>query len=582
MVEEAGRYARGKVVGVRDIPIEDLTEDDEGLKVSDYAAALTEFIQKTETPITIGVQGDWGSGKTSLMNLIQKALGGKYPKIWVNTWKYAQTEPGQALAIAVFLAIIHQLTDKSGKEKARLMIQKIGKGLLSIGGKAVESHIGVSITAALAKGELDILFDKYESLENLKNQLTDMVEQTVGNKGTGLDRIVVFVDDLDRVKPERAVEILEVLKIFLDIPGLVLVLACDYEVILQGLKARAATGGEQVAGRSFFDKIIQVPFQMPSPSQEKLENFIGSLFKKVGASINGPDELKQVIEVLNNTTGTNPRTIKRLVNILNLLLLILDNDKHKWDDNVNNKAAIILTLVALQNAYPQVYKHLSSLEADDVFNQFTADRIKQNLDLKTLADNKSDNEIECLVDRLNQVLEIIEDLVSKDGVLLLRFISVSDLAVVQDRDQRAGGIDTATGQARSMINEFPEKANKLYISIITGLPELRIRKSKGFIQWHAKETANWAVLIKWRKRLRRLDFVFTATEDETVGEGDSAINYFEKMQEIGCPNCKDRYQDGSDFLDNISCSLPENAKPEEVLAVKEFVRWFITEAPELE
>ncbi len=79
-------------IGVQDIPIKKSEQDSEGLKVGDYAEALAAFISRTETPMTIGIQGDWGSGKTSLMNLIHSELQDKFPTVEVNTWKYAQTE----------------------------------------------------------------------------------------------------------------------------------------------------------------------------------------------------------------------------------------------------------------------------------------------------------------------------------------------------------------------------------------------------------------------------------------------------------------------------------------------------------
>lgn len=65
-------------MGIKDIPI--MSKGDESLGLIDYAHSLSEFIQNCETPITIAIQGDWGSGKTSLMNLIKEDLGEKSPE----------------------------------------------------------------------------------------------------------------------------------------------------------------------------------------------------------------------------------------------------------------------------------------------------------------------------------------------------------------------------------------------------------------------------------------------------------------------------------------------------------------------
>ena len=66
-----------KKTGVIDEPVNYLKEENDKLGINDYAKALTNFIENTETPMTIGIQGEWGSGKTSLMNLLWKELEGE-------------------------------------------------------------------------------------------------------------------------------------------------------------------------------------------------------------------------------------------------------------------------------------------------------------------------------------------------------------------------------------------------------------------------------------------------------------------------------------------------------------------------
>lgn len=60
-----------KTLGVRDVPIE---AGGDLLKLDRYARSLAQFILRCETPITVGIQGDWGSGKSSLMNLVRSLL----------------------------------------------------------------------------------------------------------------------------------------------------------------------------------------------------------------------------------------------------------------------------------------------------------------------------------------------------------------------------------------------------------------------------------------------------------------------------------------------------------------------------
>ena len=434
MSSENGENKKARV-GVPDVPISLHEEDVAGLNVGDYAEALTEFIKQTDTPMTVGIQGDWGSGKTSIMNLIRQRLNDQYATVWINTWKYAQTDPGQSLATAVFLAIIHRLSKeyeiRGSKEKRAEFMGKMGKALGNIVGRATEAHIGVNIKEAFESGRADEVFERFEAIEQLKEQLTGLVDGIVKSKSEKApgDRVVLFVDDLDRVPPERAVEILEVLKVFLDIAGLVFVLACDYEVILQGLRSKGTLGGEEVSGRSFFDKIIQVPFQMPRPDGAKLETYLRTLLSRVDAGQLGKDDIVSMITVLEHTAGSNPRTIKRILNIVNLLMLILNSQKCTWDDMILNKAAVVFSLVALQNAYPDVYASLSRRKQDKVFSDFTEEAFDEDQYLRRARQKHPDLD----VTRLNIVLEQLSALLGGRAEDMINFLKLSDVATIQEK-----------------------------------------------------------------------------------------------------------------------------------------------------
>lgn len=73
---------------ITDKPIDKLEND--LLKVERYSVALANFIRSSDTPITIGLQGEWGTGKTSLMGLIREILDREdIATSWVNTWEYS-------------------------------------------------------------------------------------------------------------------------------------------------------------------------------------------------------------------------------------------------------------------------------------------------------------------------------------------------------------------------------------------------------------------------------------------------------------------------------------------------------------
>ena len=85
------------MVGFTDKPLSGRSEDI--FDVGKYINGLSSFILECDTPMTVAVQGDWGSGKTSFMMLIQEALGKKVLPVWFNTWQFSQFNLGDRLPL---------------------------------------------------------------------------------------------------------------------------------------------------------------------------------------------------------------------------------------------------------------------------------------------------------------------------------------------------------------------------------------------------------------------------------------------------------------------------------------------------
>lgn len=109
---------------------------------------------------------------------------------------------------------------------------------------------GVIEAAEAVKGsEQDDDIDISHQIVKLKEGIEKSVKDKIGKDDN--KRLVLFIDDLDRLLPEKAVELLEVFKLFMDVPGCVYVLACDYQVVSQGLKKKFGVGSDELKGKSF-------------------------------------------------------------------------------------------------------------------------------------------------------------------------------------------------------------------------------------------------------------------------------------------------------------------------------------------
>lgn len=179
---------------------------------------------------------------------------------------------------------------------------------------------------------------------------------------------MIFVDDLDRLVPSKAVELLEVLKLFLDCKHCVFVLAIDYEVVIRGAIEKygfASYNSEKIdekernreyeKGKSFFDKIIQVPFKVPVAIYD-IKKYLKDGFNKINFNIDDND-LQDYIDLSASSIGSNPRSLKRLLNAFLLLTFIGEGS---IDLNNKDKAKLLFAALCLQQYNEKIYNLIVS------------------------------------------------------------------------------------------------------------------------------------------------------------------------------------------------------------------------------
>ena len=334
------------------------THDDK-FSIENYINGLSNFIIECETPLTIAIQGDWGTGKTSIMYQIEKRLNPekqdkKIQTIFFNTWQYSQFDMGNNLAVALITDLISELNVEDSKKK---QFFKKAKGALSKGLEYVNLDFGILNGEKLTEKFQDLIIgfdERTDDIKHLKENLQDIINDAI--KENKSDRIVIFIDDLDRLVPEKAIELLEVLKLFLDCEHCVFVLAIDYNVVVKGAKSKYGKDLDDEKGKAFFEKIIQVPFTVPVANYD-LQNFIRNSLEKLDFKFNEKNGDKSIIETVTQliryTIGNNPRTINRLFNSVSLLTYINGNV-----DISDVEKLMILTMVCFQLRFEEAYDYL--------------------------------------------------------------------------------------------------------------------------------------------------------------------------------------------------------------------------------
>ena len=341
------------------------------LKIKRYSNALITFIKNSQTPITIGIQGEWGSGKTSLLNTIYTELESAnehqdskdFKVVWINSWENSLMATPEEALIKIINEIIASLIDVDPKlsniTKVKDAATVAAKGILRVGAGILGGASGSNV--------MDEVLESSNSIRELRLQLTDLVNEIRLSENQRVDKIVIFVDDLDRIDPPEAVKILELLKNIFSIPGCVFVLAIDYQVVIKGLKEKFGerTPENEWEFRAFFDKIIQLPFLMPMGSYD-IGHYVNDLLRQIGFQDENEIDGEFVSNVVNYTIGGNPRSIKRLINSLALIKIFNDSVDDDDDDDeiitndVMTERQLQFALVCLQIASSDVYSLLSA------------------------------------------------------------------------------------------------------------------------------------------------------------------------------------------------------------------------------
>jgi hypothetical protein len=300
-----------------------------------YAQALTELIVQSQPQFAIGLFGAWGSGKTTLMHAIRRRLSAN-PAIIVadfSAWRY-EREPNLIVplldTISEALEAWQQTADPDGAQKAGNAASNVRR--------VIRSLIAGSSLSVGKEGVLQATLDGGKALEAYREPGKDppdagrsVYHLAFRKLAVAFDgfldkagrRVVVFVDDLDRCLPQGALEVMESIKLFFDLPGFIFVVGLDNEVVQACVELKYKefdndTRKGRVRGAEYIKKIFQVPFQLPPARVTDLDAFLASAVSDARMPQAQSSELLNVVrphfDYLAGDGGLNPRDIKRYIN----------------------------------------------------------------------------------------------------------------------------------------------------------------------------------------------------------------------------------------------------------------------------
>jgi predicted KAP-like P-loop ATPase len=284
----------------------DTDTDIDFLNYSEVAELIAEMIGKPDLlPMSLGVFGSWGVGKSSTLRLVANELEkseGKYLIIQFDAWLYQDFDDARAALMSVIANELVKAAPASLATKAKSLFGRINKlralGLLVEGGALAMGVPTFGLITRGLEGVGDALQGTADSddVDAIKKAGTDAKEKTSGllrevsEKGPpeeiaafrndfekvleGLGKtLVVFIDNLDRCLPENAIHTLEAVRLFLFMPKTAFVIGADEDMIRHAVARHFKDPGEKQV-MDYLDKLIQIPVRVPRVGVEEVRAYL--------------------------------------------------------------------------------------------------------------------------------------------------------------------------------------------------------------------------------------------------------------------------------------------------------------------
>ena len=296
----------------------------------DYLIETVSSIIKNDDllPSTIGVYGDWGSGKSSLisMSIASMQKDKDILSIYFNGWLFEDYEDAKTALLGNILDTIerkrklgviakkcitglYKSIDKMKLVKSSL---KLGEAYLT-GGSSILTEFAIS--SALDKVlSSDSGIVKEDFMETIKTELSNKeLREDINSfrddfnellKETNLDRLVIFIDELDRCSPDTILNTLEAIRLFLYVGRTVFIIGADERHISYAVqtKFKEIEGIGIDIGKEYLEKIVQYPVRIPRLSTREVELYISLLFMEKDLS---KEELRKTIEFIKENKSKN-------------------------------------------------------------------------------------------------------------------------------------------------------------------------------------------------------------------------------------------------------------------------------------
>ena len=347
-----------------------------------YADILTDLINSYSNGFVLAVNNQWGTGKTTFIKMWQqKLLTDQFKTIYFNAWENDFENDALVALMSELNKIRNDKTQKIFKEllsKANILSKKVLPAVLK---EIIEKYVGKEtlkeILGGLPEGisdtfsaEIEQYTNKQKGMKDFKEKLSEFISKTSSKKP-----IIFFIDELDRCRPDYAVNVLEKIKHFFSVPGIVFVLSIDKTQL--GHAICGFYGSDNINSDEYLRRFIDVEYNIPEPDINNFINYLVDYFdlndffnhkeRQRHELIHEKDHFVETLKMLTQKYNLNLRQIEKIFAQSSIAIKTFENNNYLFPD-------ILLLFISLKLFFSDLYLKIKNklLEPDeliDILNQ---------------------------------------------------------------------------------------------------------------------------------------------------------------------------------------------------------------------
>ncbi|MFR9652825.1 MAG: P-loop NTPase fold protein [Rikenellaceae bacterium] len=396
-----------------------------------YADVLTSIVESYKDGFVLAINGKWGTGKTTFMNMWRQSLENKeYRTIYFNAWENDFTsEPMVAILgelkslTATENSLFDNILEKSAKFSSAILpiLAKTAATLAGFGGVADAIEKTSEAALCLINNEIEEYDKKKEALSEIKKDLAEFIKENCGDKP-----LVFIVDELDRCRPDYAVEVLEKIKHLFAVEGVVFVLSIDKEQL--GHAVCGYYGSAKIDSREYLRRFVDLEYTIPEPDYNLYTNHLceTSGVDSIKSAISDTSQREYIVSIIGHYCKNGRFSLRQIDKIFALAKITM-----RSSPMTSLKFEIAVLLIIIKEFHSKLYGELKNSENnvqnianlfDEEFKDYYKDQ--EALDVNPLYFYGITVRILIMFNNNNRV---VDNVIKADGSLAFKYLSFENI-----------------------------------------------------------------------------------------------------------------------------------------------------------